>query len=462
MKPYHSILIFTLSILCTLPAMASLRGNANVMSMPLELILEEAELGDGYYQGALGILYRTGEKVDMISQSIATEWTMKSAEQGHPLGYANKGIIAMQTNFPALAGKHFDQAIDAGLKTLASDGDPLANYCMAEIFSSSAKKDYKSSARYYGRAMNADHETSRGLLGAMHLFGIGIDKNRAKGLRLLKVASENGSPIAAFSLGIAYVRGIGVEVNQEEALKWMKLSAMKGYAQSQFFMARSYQKGDGVAQDFEKSLDYLRKAAAQNFSEAEKALNVVLEMPEYKAVVDKIIKEKKLRMDEKIQEFQAEQVEQPQVEENQSMATKLVSAVKEVIIPEETEKADKEKKAIVTPKKMSTKEAVIATEVKSYAETLKERAESGDLEAMKSLAGRYSIMEQDDEKAAKWYERAAIKGDATSQRFLGVLYMMGKGVPKDYAVARSWFEKASENGDKESRKKLKLLDDLSQ
>ena len=145
-----------ITIFCS-QAFASLRGNANVMSESLKYIKEKASSGDAYYQGVLGILYRTGEKVDFISQNNAAEWTMKSAEQGHPLGYANQGVIAMQTNFPALAKKHFEQAMEADLKILASDGDPFANYCMAEIFSSASNKSSRSAQTEPSSALGQSH-----------------------------------------------------------------------------------------------------------------------------------------------------------------------------------------------------------------------------------------------------------------------------------------------------------------
>ena len=56
-------------------------------------------------------------------------------------------------------------------------------------------------------------------------------------------------------------------------------------------------------------------------------------------------------------------------------------------------------------------------------------------------------VEQDFEKAADWFKKAAELGDFAAQRNLGYLYLKGKGVKKDKAEARKWLEKAAAQGD---------------
>ena len=46
---------------------------------------------------------------------------------------------------------------------------------------------------------------------------------------------------------------------------------------------------------------------------------------------------------------------------------------------------------------------------------------------------------QDDAGAAKWYRRAAERGDAAAQTKLGRIYLLGLGVLKDDAEAVHWF-----------------------
>ncbi len=420
--------LFTLfvSLLSLFNSLFSIQEISNVLSESLHDIQSKAEQGDAYYQGVLGVLYRTGEMVPVISKPLAENWTLKSSAQMHPIGFANQGILAMQSNFPSLAKKHFKKAIDNNLKNLANSGDPIANYCMAELFTSLVPKDYQSASMYYKRAIQANHQTSKGLLGAMHLFGIGLEVNRSNGIRLLREAGNNGSPIAAFSMGIAYRQGIGVEVDEQKTIYWMQKSADGGYAQSQFYMGMCYHRGDFVNQDFQKSLTFLRLSAAQNFAEAEKALSNLLDKPEYQQAQQALLKKRDSIPSNSIESANISNVSPP----------------KSLILGD----------ASLARIDFEDEEPVL-----TFAERLLKEAESGDIEAMKSIASRYSIMDQNYKESAKWYERAAVSGDAIAQRFLGVLFMIGKGVPQDYKIAEKWFNKAIEGGDKLALKKLKLL-----
>jgi TPR repeat protein len=64
----------------------------------------------------------------------------------------------------------------------------------------------------------------------------------------------------------------------------------------------------------------------------------------------------------------------------------------------------------------------------------------------------------DGARAAEWYERAALAGNAEAQRKLGLLYAMGAaGVPADPAKAKSWLQQAAQQNDAEAKKALEQL-----
>jgi TPR repeat protein len=52
----------------------------------------------------------------------------------------------------------------------------------------------------------------------------------------------------------------------------------------------------------------------------------------------------------------------------------------------------------------------------------------------------------DDVEAIRWYRRAADKGYADAQVYLGLMYDSGNGVPADPAQAARWFRKAADQG----------------
>ncbi len=53
---------------------------------------------------------------------------------------------------------------------------------------------------------------------------------------------------------------------------------------------------------------------------------------------------------------------------------------------------------------------------------------------------------QDYAEALKWYRKAAEQGDAKAQYDLGSMYGTGRGVTQDYAEAARWYRKAAEQG----------------
>ena len=55
-------------------------------------------------------------------------------------------------------------------------------------------------------------------------------------------------------------------------------------------------------------------------------------------------------------------------------------------------------------------------------------------------------MEKNNEKAAKWYRKAAEQGHTIAQYFLGEMYYYGVGVLQDKVEAVKWWRKAAEQG----------------
>jgi TPR repeat protein len=82
---------------------------------------------------------------------------------------------------------------------------------------------------------------------------------------------------------------------------------------------------------------------------------------------------------------------------------------------------------------------------------LKDAARNGDATAQYWLGFWYATnlyMPMGDAyaQAAYWYRKAAEQGKAEAQNELGVLYTLGKGVPRDNLEANSWYSKAAEQG----------------
>ncbi|MSU46645.1 MAG: sel1 repeat family protein [Lacunisphaera sp.] len=95
-----------------------------------------------------------------------------------------------------------------------------------------------------------------------------------------------------------------------------------------------------------------------------------------------------------------------------------------------------------------------------FAET-KKKAEAGDAFAQRYLGIMYEFGEgvpKDDAEAVKWYRKAADQGHAAAQSNLGVSYANGTGVPKDLVQAHVWWNIAGAKGYEKAKENLAIVE----
>jgi TPR repeat protein len=93
-------------------------------------------------------------------------------------------------------------------------------------------------------------------------------------------------------------------------------------------------------------------------------------------------------------------------------------------------------------------------------------AEAGSVPAQVELATFYDPLETpsragftpDGARAADWYERAALAGNAEAQRKFGLLLAKGgAGLPADAGRAKAWLQQAADQNDAAAKKALESL-----
>lgn len=90
----------------------------------------------------------------------------------------------------------------------------------------------------------------------------------------------------------------------------------------------------------------------------------------------------------------------------------------------------------------------------------KARAENNNLEAQNFLGIHYLLglgVKRDFVLAKKWYEEAAINGHPDAQRNLGLMYESGHGIPRDFENAYIWFYAAYRQGHPRAAASLQSL-----
>ena len=102
-------------------------------------------------------------------------------------------------------------------------------------------------------------------------------------------------------------------------------------------------------------------------------------------------------------------------------------------------------------------DAVVAYQKGDYATALRlyrSLAEQGHAGAQYKLGVLYLVghgVPKDNAAAMSWYRKAAEQGYAKAQIGLGRMYGNGMGVPEDHAAMVGWFRKAAEQGDAEGQ-----------
>ncbi|MCX7256839.1 MAG: tetratricopeptide repeat protein, partial [Polaromonas sp.] len=64
---------------------------------------------------------------------------------------------------------------------------------------------------------------------------------------------------------------------------------------------------------------------------------------------------------------------------------------------------------------------------------------------------------QDDQQAVDWYRKSAALNNHVAQYSLGMMYMRGRGVPKDMVQARAWLIQSAEQGYDKARSALQEI-----
>lgn len=294
-------------------------------------------------------------------------------------------------------------------------------------------------------AEGGDVEKQAGL-GAALLFGRGVPKDEAEGLKWLKLAADKGQPIAEYFLGHAYLGGLGVakdtaqalalfkraaergqanamvtlaqlhhagevvERNPAEAAKWAKRAAEKGDRDGQRILGGFYMAGRGVPQDFNLAEQWLRKSADQGDPLAKQMLTVVANAREAERSPEALAKSVTFLQEKAKEGHASAQFELGRLYRNGDGVPKDIGIAN-----------DWERKAAQ----------------QDHPEALADRA-------VRLLEGQE--LAADLKEGMRLLRRSGALGHARAQRLLGRLHDKGLVVKKDVVEALHWYELAARGG----------------
>ena len=90
------------------------------------------------------------------------------------------------------------------------------------------RRHYLMAARLLGPLAERGDANAQSMLGTMHLYGKGVPRNQAIGVKFLRSAAIRGEAGGQSTLGMAYERGSGISQDYVRAYMWYSLAAASG------------------------------------------------------------------------------------------------------------------------------------------------------------------------------------------------------------------------------------------
>lgn len=461
------IFIYLLPVLIANQVLCGNEGTRWLKS-DLSSLTDAADSGDAFAQGFLALCHLHGDKNLNISFLEARFYAENSASRGHWLGNFVLGHLArykpMGPNSDLVAKYLFKSFRDPDGKLIkqAAIGDPIALYVLAEIFTAEEvqtilKQDMRMAAEYYSASANAGyapacvqsaliklHDLSNSLVGDENA-------NRQKGINLLQQGIDQKLPGAHHYMGRCYLEGLGVKEDKSLALVHFQAAADRGFGLSLLMVADFYAYGltgssreDLAYQYAEKALEVHQAGAEEKLNEYEKLFNPAPEIIETENIENISINKEK-----------TDSWTTP-VDIKSNSDTDFTTPVgKPFHLPSLYGKTES---ANTDPVSEPIKETAITT--LPGESTQSQPAFLPPVDQIREGAKKVywgSSKSKSMEDAFKSFEKCANLGDAESARYLGIMYLRGKGIPKNVDEALKWLEVAAKRGDGLAEKNLLSL-----
>lgn len=312
-------------------------------------------------------------------------------------------------------GASFDLA---KLRADAERGDPAIQSTLgfALLYGVGVARDEAEGIKWLRAAAAQGDLTGLALLGSAHLEGTGVRQDRAEGIALVTRAAERGFAPAQALLARHYSRGEAVDRDDKASFQWARKAAEQGNIEGQRLLAAHYLTGRGVQQDPARAEEWLRKAAAQGDEAAKDAL-------------------------QRMQSLNA-------LEKSSG-----AQAGKVALVRRNAEAGDSSAQYQLS--RYYAEGAGVPKDKALEVEWERKAAEQDHLEALGSYAIRL-VLTHDGVKGDFWkgyshLYRAGAMGHPPAQRVLGLLYGRGTGVKKDIVMSLIWLDVAVMAGDERAK-----------
>ena len=307
----------------------------------------------------------------------------------------------------------------------------LILYCSGPVWSGGIEGTLKKMKQGYAEA--------QGKLGLMYATGNGITQDYKQAFYHFKKAAEQGNVEAQHYLGLMYENGHWVAQDYKQAFYWYKKVAEQGVAIAQHTVGWMYWNGKGVTQDHKEAIYWWDTSAKLDYADAQRDLGSV-----YCFGADAVPKDYK-----KSFYWFKKAAEQDDIFAQILIAWMYYSG--RGTLPDLKQYIYWENKVREKSDQNSLNYQKLAQDNKQTVSLLKNSAEQDDVFAQVILGVMYEdgkVTPKDIKLATFWIKKAANRGNALAQAYLGGLYSYDNGaIPKNYKKSFYWLKKATEQKD---------------
>ncbi|WP_264535761.1 T9SS type A sorting domain-containing protein [Flavobacterium sp. N1736] len=97
-------------------------------------------------------------------------------------------------------------------------------------------------------------------VGLMYVYGMGTEKDEAKGFTYIENAAKSGNAIAQNNLAVLYLHGYGCKIDLNKAIEWFHKAIDQKNARATYLLGYMYMKGFGVPQNYKLATEWYKKS----------------------------------------------------------------------------------------------------------------------------------------------------------------------------------------------------------
>ncbi len=169
---------------------------------------------------------------------------------------------------------------------LAKDNIVDAQFYTAMLYDmgKGVTRSSKNAVFWYHRAAAGGNHHAQHNLGVAYADGEGISQDLTKAVFWWQQSASHGNTDSQYNLGMLYAMGNDtIKRDFNEAHKWWRRAAMSGDAMAQYNLGSLFANGDGVLKNYCEAVRWWQKSAKNGFSQATRALQLIVEKNDFKA-----------------------------------------------------------------------------------------------------------------------------------------------------------------------------------